>query len=247
MGEHPTYCVLADEYYDQTRHPTCANFRYASAILLRRWLPRLLKRVKRACEVGAGGSILAEVLMEMGRCDALRHLVITDASARMLAHSLRWAEYGAVLECAEASDLPHADGWFDLVVAAAGDPYNDSRTWKEISRVLRRGGFCIFTTPAYQWSVKFRRLTSGDMNSAEFELRSGARISVPSFIYPRERQEYDMRKAGLYTLKYEIIEVGDIEGQRISPKLLLNAHSAVMEGYFAIKRQGVGGDLASLG
>jgi SAM-dependent methyltransferase len=238
MDNRHSYSPLADEYYDERRHPTCANFRCASLIILRRWLPRLLKRLERACELGAGRSLLAEVLKEMGRYDILKKLVITDASGEMLVHSLGWTGYGAVVECARAGDLPYPDDWFDLVVAGAGDPYNESQTWRETARVLRKGGFCIFTTPSYQWSVEFRKLTNGDLDSAEFELRSGQKIAVPSLIYPRRRQECEMRKAGLYTLRYGVVEVGDITGQEVSPKLLLNDNSSrVMEAYLVTKRR----------
>jgi SAM-dependent methyltransferase len=180
---------------------------------------------------------LAELLEKMDRSDILRELVITDASTGMLAHSLRWAKYGAMLQCAQACSLPYRDGWFDLVLAAAGDPYNENATWREAARVLREGGYCIFTTPSYQWAVNYRKFTNSEIASAEFESRSGRKIMVPSFISPRRRQECELKKAGLYPLDYQIVKVRDLAGQNIPPKLLLSdGRLPIMEGYIAQTR-----------
>jgi SAM-dependent methyltransferase len=231
-----SYSRLADEYYDEVRHPTCANFRYASAIVLRTYLPRLLQYGDSVCELGAGRSLLAEVLKDMSRHDIIARLVISDASFDMVSHSLRWTNRGALVECADASDLPHGDEAFNLVVALSGDPYNEEKTWKEVARVLKTGGYYVFTTPSYHWSANYRKITNSEMNSAEFELRNASKMVVPSFILPAEMQKHEMGKVGLWTIAYKIVRLSDIRGQNVSSKLQLGDDSLpVIEAYITRK------------
>ena len=231
-----SYSALTNEYYDEIRHPTCANFRSASAIILRRYLPSLLGGKVRACELGAGRSLLAEICEEMGRHEVLAGLVISDASPEMLSHSRRWKEYGSVLTWAEASALPYPDEYFNLVVAILCDPYNEQKTWREVSRILHPHGHCIVTVPSHEWAVTYRELTHSNTMSAEFELRSGAKISVPSFIFPPEEQKERMGEAGLFASSYDVVRRSEIKGQPISPKLLVDGDDLpILEAYVLSK------------
>lgn len=58
-----TFDVVAPEYYDPVRHPTCGNFRRASEILLAKWLSKF-EGIREVCEVGAGKSVVAELLLK---------------------------------------------------------------------------------------------------------------------------------------------------------------------------------------
>ena len=80
-----TYETLAPEYYDPVRHPTCANFRYASKQIIKPWLEKLTD-YRPICEVGAGKSVAAELLLEAGESTA--DLFLTDSSQSMLEYSL---------------------------------------------------------------------------------------------------------------------------------------------------------------
>src|SRR5258708_2843943 len=99
-----TYELVALEYYDPHKHPTCANFREASAGILRDWLAQLFPNGPgRACEVGAGRSILAE-LLDRQRVP-LDDLLITDSSPSMLSYSSGWRQRGSRLSLNQAEAI----------------------------------------------------------------------------------------------------------------------------------------------
>jgi hypothetical protein len=114
------YAIVASEYYDRERHPTCADFRWASDRLLGRLMPESPAGL--LCDVGAGDSALAAWLLRHGT--DLAGICLFDTSSEMLAHSARWVARGATADVACAEALPIADGGADLVVASLADPYD---------------------------------------------------------------------------------------------------------------------------
>jgi SAM-dependent methyltransferase len=223
---HGAYERLAGEYYDAERHPTCANFREASRQLIDRLLPS--PPLGRICETGAGDSLLAPLLADRGW--DLGGLLLTDASPAMLAHSEGWANAGAQLSVAEAESLPVPSSSLDLVVASLGDPYDDDGLWAEVSRTLRDGGRCVFTTPSWQWAMAFRADARG-FDLAEFTLADGTVLSVPSRIRPSAEERLLIERHGLRIL-------GEAEAPRraltssLSPKLaMLRPDDPVVVGY----------------
>src|SRR5216683_2735662 len=99
-----SYELVAQEYYDAERHPTCANFREASRLLFRRWLSLVPNR-KLICELGAGKSLLAEILTEALR--SLDTVTLVDESPSMLAYSRALKEVGVRLDLASVFALPY--------------------------------------------------------------------------------------------------------------------------------------------
>src|SRR2546429_557442 len=104
-----SYEELASEYYDPLRHPTCANFREASALILKKWVMAHPGQFR--WEVGAGDSVLAELLSESA--PGTKGVVIADASLSMLKYSSRWTTQGALLVVSRAESLPVTDGHVD--------------------------------------------------------------------------------------------------------------------------------------
>ncbi len=192
-----SYDDLALEYYDAERHPTCANFREASRLLLRSWLRPFDPGTGTMVEVGAGMSLVAELAVEQNK--PLGSLVLLDSSPRMLEYSARWIAMGACRSIASADDMGLQPGSIALIVSSLGDPYNTGRFWSQVESSLTPGGVAIFTTPSHDWVLSFRDPTDPDsISSAEFELRDGRHISVPSFVLPPEDQIALMRGYGLY-------------------------------------------------
>jgi SAM-dependent methyltransferase len=212
-----SYDDVASEYYDSNRHPTCANFSELSQAFL---APRVLSWVLQDAnilEVGSGRSSVAPLLSE--RNQLMNRLTLLDQSPGMLAHSQEWGRKGARMIIANAcrTELPTAT--FDLIVAALGDPYNCMGFWREVARLLKRGGICLFTTPAPEWATRFRQPDSP--SHAEFVIADGTRLLVPSYILPLDQQVRMITDAGLL-----VIEVGSLNAERLSgihsPKLLLD-------------------------
>ena len=218
-----TYEQLASEYYDSSRHPTCANFREGSILLLHSWLRKLLPVRGRFCEVGCGMSVGAELLAGNGA--ALDRLTLVDSSRSMLGHSRKYANLGAQLLVGDAFLLPLPSQSFDFVLSSLCDPYNKLSFWKEVHRILLPDGIAFITTPSYDWAAAFRRSSEYARQSAEFELSDGRRLHVPSWIYPKDVQRKLIEESGLLVKEVVDVAISALKSERLSPKLVLERGS----------------------
>jgi SAM-dependent methyltransferase len=212
------YDALAAEYYDVRRHPTCANFREGSRRVLDRWLGSLRVDGQVLCDIGAGKSILAEVVAP--KFSWLRRVILVDESPRMLAYSGQWADIGAQLIIGDASRIPLLTESTDVIVSSLGDPYNLDDFWSEVRRVLRPGGRAFFTTPSYEWARAFRRSENGLPNVATFQLLNGQTVYVPSYILDVGDQVDLMARHGLIVSEVINVLLSALTETPISPKLL---------------------------
>jgi SAM-dependent methyltransferase len=193
VAEHlACYEDVAREYYDQVRHPTCRDLRELSARFL---VPRLregLPKDGNLVEMGPGLSILAP---EAAAAGALSQVILVDSSPCMLSYSNRWIANSArsILASADATGLPSQT--VSLVVSSLGDPYNYPGYWREVARLLKPGGTCLFTTPSFEWSSIFR--PDGEREFAEFVRADGARLFMPSYVSREEDQVKMIEAAGL--------------------------------------------------
>ncbi len=230
-----TYEMLALEYYDSTRHPTCVSFRQASCFLLREWLQLLLSQSGWVCEVGPGKSLIAELLAQQGQ--TLDSLVLVDSSPSMLAYSNDWRHRGAKLVLGDAEALPLASDSIAVVVSFLGDPYNSPQFWRETSRILKQGGLALLTAPSYEWAVAYRGESKKVFTSAEFELADGRSVRVPSLIYPVDEQINLIKSSGLVVEEVTHVPISALDEGQLSPKLRVvqGSKSSVVSGYRARK------------
>jgi SAM-dependent methyltransferase len=224
------YEDIAAEYYDAIRHPTSANFRQASALVLAEVLPGRVGPDSNVAEVGCGDSLLMEVLADRGL--EVGRATLTDSSPTMLSYSEHWRGPGVHLVLADAEHLPFADESQDLVVSVLGDPYNTEPFWQELGRTLAVGGHAVYTTPSFEWSRGFR----GEAEQAVFDRRDDEDMAVSSIVLPPDEQEARIERAGLALRQRIDVPLRSITGQ-ISPKLgvLRNPDAAVVTGYVAEK------------
>ncbi|SRR6266568_4415874 len=212
-----SYDCVAAEYYDAHRHPTCANFAELSQRFLAPRIRELLGPHIRIAEIGAGRSITAPILAKA--LLPLDRLVLLDRSSVMLSYSVQWACRGTKLLIADARATALSDSTFDVVVSALGDPYNTPPFWRETARLLAPGGICLFTSPAWEWAIRFRGPQT--ITQAEFLLDGNRRVIVPSFVLPAERQIKMVADSGL-----DLVEIVDLSRtdltQHISAKLDLD-------------------------
>lgn len=231
-----TYEILAKEYYDSIRHPTCANFREASKSLLTKLIVNFKLENKVICDVGAGKSVVFELLRH--KAD-LHNLFLLDSSTSMLAYSQQALKYGAHFTIGDASNMPFRSNTLDILISSLGDPYNMPNFWKESNRVLMKNGIMIFTTPAYEWATFFRKSYNSDsINWAEFKLKDGGLILVPSYIYSHNQQLDIFDKNGFIVKQIEHARVSDLKSRKLSPKILINPHQniEIVTGYLLVKQ-----------
>lgn len=229
--ETGTYSELYSEYYDPVKHPTCADFRDASRKLLRDLIGQgSIQPEGSACEVGAGHSLVAEVLTDLKK--AIEGLLITDVSLEMLSYSNHFRDYGASLLVADAHNLPFGDESIDVLFAILADPYNLPKYWEESARVMRPRGLMVFLVPSYVWTSKFRTSDPNEHDAvARFEMRSGVELFVPSYISSAPEQIALAREYGFECVDLRTVSKEQLQRIR-SPKLcMLEPNDAVVEGY----------------
>jgi SAM-dependent methyltransferase len=220
------YEDLSFEYYDRVRHPTCADFRYASLRLISAYLALArLGDSPRILEVGAGRSVFVELAPEFPRL--LGRTIVTDHSQGMIRHTGLIGS-GISLVCADAEALPFIDSGFDLLIASLGDPYNTERFWCEASRVMAEGGRCIFTAPAASWADRYRsERQSGHKGRAVFEIEGGSTVAVPSFVMSPPEQisvigRFGLMATDVWTFTRDMFP----DGLPLSPKIAEFTRSA---------------------
>ena len=188
-----SYEDVAGEYYEPALHPTCASLRELSLNYMLPRMARLMAGDGRLVEIGAIGSVLAPAAAAAG-VDMSR-VVLIDSSPAMLGHSSAWAARGARLIEADAAVTGLPGGSAGLVVAALGDPYNEPAFWREVARILRPNGACLFTAPSFEWASRFR--PEGEGEQAEFLRRDGAILLMKSNVPNRAGQAAMLAAAGL--------------------------------------------------
>lgn len=214
----PPYEILASEYYDSERHPTCANFRELSATYLASQLSGASSQ-ERMVEVGAGRSLAAEILSSK---IALKNLVITDQSPAMLRHSAHWTQQGALVQVVDARQLSVQFSGLDVIIASLADPYNDAAFWRSAFQSLGKGGRVVCTLPAFEWAHSFRMRAALPQDVAEFLTANGSTHLVPSFVPQLARQIGMMENAGLVVQNFQALSLTHLStGSQVSPKLLV--------------------------
>ncbi len=211
------YEIVASEYYDAVKHPTCANFREASFDLLAHWLQARASSEKRILEVGTGMSVVAPLIHSLHLTPS--KIVLSDKSSGMLSHSKAWEEIGVSLMVAPAEALPFPDQSFDIIVSSLGDPYNQPALWQSIHRLLVKGGIFLYTTPSWAWASLFRASAPTERYWSEFMLRTNNKAKLPSWIFPPREQEALFVKYGLSVLERRDIYATQLVSTPLSPKL----------------------------
>jgi len=153
----------------------------------------------------------------------------------MLAHSAEALSAGCKAVLADVLRLPFTDYSLSVLIATLGDPYNAPRFWQEVTRVLAPDGIVIFTTPSHAWSSTFRRPEKEEQHVADFEMRDGRHITVPSFIYPEAEQIAILAAHGLQVQETKCVTINQLQEGRVSSKLQYARHGEVVTGYWASK------------
>lgn len=227
LGQLASYEDIADEYYDTTRHPTCASLRELSAQYITPRIARCSDREQLLVEVGAGQSMLAPAWAALG--GDLRTVELIDSSPAMLSYSAEWERSGVRLRVADAVSTGLEAESVDVLIASLGDPYNTSDFWSEVARVLHPGGVCHFTTPASEWAFAFR--DEENRFAAEFLRADGTILLMPSPVLNDEEQAELFQDAGLAVSDEQFLTLRDLTSAP-PPKLLCVGHGeAVVRGY----------------
>jgi hypothetical protein len=138
----------------------------------------------------------------------------------MLQHSHRWTEFGASLSVCDASAVSRVGQAFSLLVASLGDPYNTSAFWRGAYRALRPGGAALFTMPSFEWSSRFRGNAAGKSQLAEFVLKDGRCLHVPSCVMSLHEQVKMIEDAGFAVVRFASLGADLLHpGEPHSPKL----------------------------
>lgn len=201
-SERLTYSSVAQEYYDEALHPTCADFRLASRIYLKRMFEKT-RPFGRVADLGCGKSLVAEFYEG--------DLVLIDESIEMLQHNSSCLQRRTV----DVEREPIGISEFDWIFALLADPYNTPEAWKNIERALRPRGQCVFIVPSFDWVGSFRRAAEDEKpNFARFVTARGGTVFLRSLVFERIVQEEMIARTGLVTQSVEHVLVGDLPSVR---------------------------------
>jgi SAM-dependent methyltransferase len=235
--ELSSYNAVAEEYYNQALHPTCADFRDASHALLIKTLREFRPPVRSYCDVGCGDSLLCELFATKFRYQRMDIVDLVDSSDIMLGYSDRnWSNYGAHPNEADARDLPLESSSVSFLLASLGDPYNDDAFWKEASRVLEYDGIGLFTTPSWDWVRHFR--ANDDHRSAIFQLSDGRSVRLPSIVLSCEEQVSLIEDCKLVVEETYDFTISQLSRSRPRSKIMpeRGPNASVVTGYVVRKR-----------
>jgi SAM-dependent methyltransferase len=219
-----SYEEVALEYYNAALHPTCADFRSASRIVLQRLFSRDAPQ-GRIADVGCGLSLLSEFVTE--------NLVLIDASSKMLAQNSRNIEKRLV----NVEERSFAQSEFDWVFGILADPYNSAQAWNNLSSALKVGGSCLFVVPSYRWASKFRSSVLEEQPGfAHFVKADNSSIFLPSIVYPQAEQFALIESVRMRVSNFEQIFVRELTNIS-SPKIskVLAADDPILDVYFTDK------------
>ncbi|WP_411970765.1 methyltransferase domain-containing protein [Mesorhizobium sp. BR-1-1-10] len=225
-----SYRQVAAEYYDARRHPTCANFRSASLLTLTNYSNLAIDGAV-ICEVGAGKSLYTECVPDWRRRG--QTLILNDSVSEMLLYSQSALEEGAeaIVADAETLALPQKA---DFILCSLGDPYNKPSFWKNCTKILKRGGFLLFTTPSFEWASLFRPPDKVSQTQAEFRLCDGRVVVMPSHIVPVATQINLVTNTGLSVQEFGSVRLNELPDVNISSKLSFGSTLAVVD-WFLVK------------
>lgn len=229
--QYSEYASVAHEYYDEHRHPTCANFRDLSAVYVGTEIGRLLPDGK-IVEVGCGKALVPALLVEAQR----KNVVLVDSSQEMMRHSAVWEQSGVKLHIGDARGVDAVISEASLLVASLADPYNDASFWRAAYRCLAVGGSVIATLPSFEWASLFRVLSKAPPDAAEFQLSDGTTHLMKSLVPPLNEQVALIQNSGLTIRRFEGYGVEQLSaGIPLSPKLRVSGHAPVVWGFTAQK------------
>ena len=224
IPELGTYDAVAGEYYDERLHPTCADFRTAARIYLRRFFEEV-RPVGRFADIGCGISLIAD--FETG------NLVLVDQSHEMLGQNIQSLEK----RCINVEEETFGFSEFDWIFAILGDPYNSLAGWKNIQAALRSGGECVFIVPSTDWTKAFRTKCDEEKpNFARFLTSKGDAIYLRSLIAEPQEQKQMIERASLSLVATEHVRVGELP-HVMSPKIsaFMSADQNLLDIYRAKK------------
>lgn len=212
------YDHVADEYYDSTLHPTCANFRELGVKFINRLAStevfEHLDEDVTFVETGAGKSTVLEALPDLHGFHA--QLILQDDSERMLRHSLKWQNSVKDLLVCDARRMPFGDRAIQGTFSFLADPYNDEQLWNEVARITAPGGFWLTTLPSHTWAKRFR--SKMNQKKSRFLTRSGDHVDLPSHTYPPSRVIGALERNGFTLIRFDSMTLEDLSGP-ISSKL----------------------------
>jgi SAM-dependent methyltransferase len=130
--------------------------------------------------------------------------------------------------------MPFPDASVSLLCSSLGDPFNTDQFWAEAARVLRPTGHLIYTTPSWEWAEGFRRRQQEPPDAAEFLLRDGRRVLMPSLVYPERDQIALIESCGLIVADVYHVLRNALRDHLVSAKLERGRlRTPIVTGYLA--------------
>ena len=215
------YDYIASEYYEN-RHITSRNFEKATLAFLRTWrnpIPSEGLVLDLGCGCGRANYYCGIASDRIVQC---------DISIRML--NLTPREHSRDRIQCDATSLDFPKDTFVSVVAFLFDTFNKAVVYREISRVLSKGGIFIGTLPHHTWGTSVRAIRGYNTDKARFLTKDGKIFDVDSYLIDDKQIALSLRRANLDQLESFDLCLPHTE-KNISPDILDPAQALKMSPY----------------
>lgn len=188
------YAVLANEYYSP-EHKTSRNFDLVTKKIIAPWSSQNWSG--KIVELGAGRGrateflgVPSQILVQADQCEEM--LMIEPRESCFLQ-----------IKC-DARSTPFLNNSFNHAIAFLFDPFNDRAFYREVYRLLLKGGSFIGTLPNYTWGTFLRQSLGLPLDQTRFLTKNGKVIFAPSLLSSNDELTRELTEVGFCDI--EIIE-----------------------------------------
>ncbi len=194
------YDEIAEEYYEDfhltSRNLDLASYNFFSSLAL------LNNRTGLVLELGAGRGKTQEYL-NINQKD----IIYTDLSYKMLLLNSKESCLNKI-QC-DSFSLPFLNNSFTTITAFLFDPFNLSKLYCEITRVLKKKGIFIGTLPHPKFALTFRKKTGINHNKTflkKYQSNNAEYIQLDSYLMTEFEIKEVMHNNNLNLIKtYDIL------------------------------------------
>lgn len=204
------YTKVASEFSDEHRITT-KNFHDLSYLYFADAIAKYIHKGARYIELGVGRDWLSNILpitdINYTGIDITTEMIKRGRSKHNIRASARYTGFPC--------------DYFDVAIASLMDPYCYPAALCEIQRILKPGGFFIFSSPSRCWSDGLR--TEENPTKTTFLMKDGSRAEVFSFTFTINELRQLLAICGLSITDYWVICGDQLRNQRISPAIIDSA------------------------
>lgn len=158
-------------------------------------------------DIGSGRGFLLDILRRHIR----GRIVCLDISSEMLLAE-EYQILGALRVEGSAFALPFESNAFSLACSSLADPFLNSKSLREVRRVLRKGGVFLFSIPTNLWAKALRAVVGLPNVTTTFKISSGEEVLTISLTYSENGLRGLLSQSGFEITDFQTAYGKDLNG-----------------------------------